>query len=382
MRILIVSDLPQFVTGGAEKQAANLIEAWMDAGHQVNCFGRRMGKGPVTLGRHTVPVQRIGSIQNAGRALRGLSYGLSLAWLLLRYRHRFDVIYTRFLGEAAITVSFLKWLGWLRQPLVATPANTGGTGSDVRFLASLPYQKKIIALLDRHCEAINLIAPAMTAELQAIGFCGKNFSHVPNGVLLRPAPPAMTDRPHRFLAIGRLARQKGYDILIEALAQIREALTPGLIRIAGGGPERKRLQDLAQSLGVEQAITWLGELDHPAVLKELEKTQVFLLPSRYEGMSNAGLEAMERGLAMLMTRCGGLDTYVQPNSGWVVDTENSQLLAQAILHALQADPSVLAAMGSQNRQFVQQHFSLPAIAERYLALFEEKLKAAQETALS
>lgn len=108
MRILVLSDLPQFVTGGAERQAANLIEAWMDAGHEVTCFGRRMGCEPVRVGKHEVPVRRIGTVQRFGRLLRGVSYLISLAMLLLEHRRSIDLIYTRFLGEAAVTVSLLK----------------------------------------------------------------------------------------------------------------------------------------------------------------------------------------------------------------------------------------------------------------------------------
>ena len=92
MRIVVISDLPQFVTGGAETQAASLIEAWMDAGHEVICFGRRMGSGPVRLGRHPVSVRRIPVVSGLGRTLRGMSYLLSLSLVLLRHRRRIDVI--------------------------------------------------------------------------------------------------------------------------------------------------------------------------------------------------------------------------------------------------------------------------------------------------
>lgn len=370
MRILVISDLPQFVTGGAEKQAANLIEAWMDAGHEVTCFGRRMGSGPVHLGQHEVPVQRIRTAQGFGRLLRGMSYLLALAALLLRYRRRFDLVYTRFLGEAALTVSLLKWLRLLDVVLVSTPANTGSSGSDTRFLAGLPCRHWLVRLLDEHCDAINLIAPAMSEELRNTGFSGHNFTHIPNGVSIHTDPPAMPLRHHRFLAIGRIARQKGYDTLIKAMSLIRSQLQPGVVRIVGDGPECAALRVQARIQDVEYAIEWLGELDHDAVLRELGHARVFLLPSRYEGMSNAGLEAMERGLAMLMTRCGGLDTYIQPDMGWVVEPEDAEALADAMSQALTATVSTLAVMGERNRTSVLQHFGLPMIAARYLALFE------------
>lgn len=377
MRILVISDLPQFVTGGAEKQAASLIEAWLDRGHDVICFGRRMGSGPVHVGRHDVPVRRIRTVQRLGRLFRGVSYLLSLTVLLLRYRRRFDVVYTRFLGEAALTTSLLKQLHLLDTVLVSTPANTGGTGSDTQFLASLPCKRWLVRLLDRRCDAINLIAPAMADELRGIGFSGENFAYIPNGVSIHADPPPESLRRYRFLAVGRVARQKGYDTLIDAMQSIRDQLRPGLVRIAGDGPERASLQARAKMLGVDHAIEWLGELSHDAVLRELEQTQVLLLPSRYEGMSNAGLEAMERGLAMLMTRCGGLDAYIQPDMGWVVEPQDAKALAAAMGLALAATSSTLAAMGKRNRAYAREHFGLPTVATRYLALFESLPKARQ-----
>jgi glycosyltransferase involved in cell wall biosynthesis len=370
MRILVISDLPQFVTGGAENQAANLIGAWMDAGHQVTCFGRRMGRGPAFVGKHEIPVRRIRVVQRFGRALRGISYLFSLTVLLLRYRGRHDVIYTRFLGEAALTVSLLKALRLLDVKLVSTPANTGGTGSDTQFLASLPCKHWFVRILDTQCDAINLIAPAMVQELRNVGFTGRNFTHIPNGVSIRETPPSTLLRPHYFLAVGRVARQKGYDILIEAMSMIRDQLQPGFVRIVGDGPERALLQAQARAAGVDHIIEWLGELSHDTVLHELEQARVFLLPSRYEGMSNAGLEAMERGLTILMSRCGGLDTYIQPNMGWIVVPEDAKGLANTMCQALATPVPTLAAMGERNRAFTLQHFGLLQIAARHLALFE------------
>lgn len=345
----------------------------MDADHEVTCFGRRMGGDAVFVGRHEVAVRRIHVLQRLGRTLRGISYLISLTALLLCHRRRFDVIYTRFLGEAALTTSLLKQLRLLDTKLVSTPANTGGTGSDTQFLANLPGRRRLVRLLDKQCDAINLIAPAMAEELRRAGFTGRNFTYIPNGVSIREPPPPISQRPHCFLAVGRVARQKGYDILIEAMSMIRNHLQPGLVRIAGDGPECAMLQEQAKASGVDHAIEWLGELSHDAVLHELDQARVFLLPSRYEGMSNAGLEAMERGLAMVMTRCGGLDTYIQPDMGWVVAPEDAKALATAMQHVLAATRPALATMGERNRACTLQHFGLSQIAARYLALFESLL---------
>jgi glycosyltransferase involved in cell wall biosynthesis len=279
------------------------------------------------------------------------------------------VIYTRFLGDAAITVSLLKHLRLLSTPLVVVPASTGGDGSDVGFLASLPFRRWLVRLLDRQCNAINLIAPAMAVELRAAGFSGTKFAAIPNGVQIHDTRPSSPPHPCRFITVGRVSRQKGLDILIDAMALIPDQLQPGLVRIVGDGPERPALQAQAERLGVAHALQWLGELGHGSVLATLGQSMVFLLPSRYEGMSNAGLEAMERGLAMLMSRCGGLDAHIRADMGWVVSPEDPDSLATALSEAITSPPPVLSSMGERNRAYALQHFDLEVVAARYLDLF-------------
>lgn len=372
MRILVISDLPHFVTGGAETQAAQLIGQWMAAGHDVSCYGRRMGCGHVHIDGYKLSVRRIFVVQKFGRAIRAASYFVSLTMLLLRYGRRFDVIYTRFLGDAAVTVCLLKRIRLLHTVLIATPASAG-EGSDLRYLASVPFTRWIVRLLDQHCEAINLIALTMEREFLTNMFTGNNFTHIPNGVAVERHWSSSVSGKFAFLAIGRLAHQKGYDILLRALSQVIDDLSPGIVRIAGDGPEAVKLYSLADSLGLSDVVTWLGEVSHEEVKVELGQASVFLLPSRYEGMSNAGLEAMERGLPVIISRCGGLDTYIDAEMGWVVEPGDECSLARALRTALATSAERLAERGARNRQVIVKQFDNKVVARRYLELFEHLL---------
>lgn len=371
MRVFVISDLPQFVTGGAEMQAYRLVRAWKRAGHEVIVAGRRMQPGTLPLDDGSrLRVLKIRTLQRFGRALRALTYAVSLAWLLLRHRRHFDIVYARFLNEGAAVVALLKRLHLLHQPLVAVPANVRGVG-DVHALRQLPGSRRIIDLLAKECDTINLIAGAMVEELTTAGFDPGQFSRIPNGIPLSDVAPRYPSSPPTFLTVGRLAPQKGLDVLIRALGQLSEQLRPGQFRIAGDGPERDRLHAMAGAVGVEHAITWLGELAPEAVARELDDADVFLLPSRYEGMSNAGLEAMERGKAMLITRCGGLDEFITPAGGWLADPGDESTLVDALSQALHADTTRLAGMGKANRVMVEQHFAMNIVSARYMALFEQ-----------
>ena len=369
MRILVVSDLPQFVTGGAEMQAGRLIEAWLDAGHELICLGRRMGSGPISVGRHRIAVRRIHTTSMIGRWGRGASYALSLTWLLLRYRRWADVVYTRFLGEAAVITALLKLAHLLRAPLVATPAGAGGTG-DISFLYSVPFSSGLIRLLNHHCDVINLITEELAKELIEAGISEHKLTRIPNGIPLRPLQKRRATSRPLVLAVGRLSPEKGYDILLHALAQIRDKLDPGQVRIIGDGPERERLIIMGRELRIADRVEWLGQLPQERITSELEQAQLFLLPSRYEGLSNAGLEAMERGLPLILTRCGGLDCYVDKQTGWVVPPNDATAFAEALSQALAAGPIALSHMGIRARTMIEENFDMAVVAGRYLSLFE------------
>lgn len=369
MRILVVSDLPQFVTGGAEMQAMRLIEAWVVQGHEVICLGRRMGATPVQAGSRQIETHRIRTLHWLGRPGRALSYAWSLALLLIKLRRRFDVVYTRFLNEAAATTALLRYVGWIDAPLVATPATVRGDG-DVRILQGLPFSHQIIDLLDRQCGAINLIADEMKDELLQAGFGGHNLTHIPNGIPVHPLERSEASGPVRFVAVGRLVSAKGYDVLLHALASIRAQLQRGQFTIIGNGPDQPALHAMTEALGLSDYIAWKGELDQPSVQRELSAADVYLLPSRYEGLSNAGLEAMERALPMIISRCGGLDLHIDAGMGWQVIPGDCTSLAQAISEAMESTRDELQEKGARCRRLIESQFDIEVTSARYTTLFE------------
>lgn len=373
MRILVISDLPQFVVGGAEMQASRLIEAWLDRGHEVLCLGRRMGARSVQIGRHRIQTRRIGVLQWLGRPGRALSYFICLAALLWRYRAWPDVIYTRFLHEAAATAAVLKHLGLLHSVLVPTPANAGAHGDD-KFIGALPFRRPLVKVLEAQCDAINLIAPAMAGDLRALGFSGRNFSFIPNGIEIPQPVAEPRTGPLRLLFVGRLSPQKGLDVLLAALSRAGAGSAQAFVlSIVGDGPEMQRLSAAAQGLAGQ--VRFLGELPQLEVQGLLREADVFVLPSRYEGLSNAGLEAMACGLPLLLTRCGGLDTYLDETSGWVIPPADEAALARTLNQILATPREQLRKMGQDARRVAQQNFAMAEVADRYLALFRSLLRA-------
>jgi glycosyltransferase involved in cell wall biosynthesis len=369
MRILVIAQLPPFWVGGAERQAGRLIAEWRRQGHEVIAFGRGMQAAEVELGGYRVPVRPIRTVQRLGRLLRGASYVASLAMLLLRYRRWPQAIYCRFLGEAAVTVALLKRLRLVPAPLVAVPANAGPDG-DTAFLRKAPLRRVIAPLLERNCEAINLIAPQMADDLRAFGLSGRQFHYIPNGIALGAVPLREWQGERRLLTVCRLTDQKGVDVLLEALKSLRADNARWRLRIVGDGPRRARLAEQAAAAGLSGRVEFTGVASEEEVRRHLAQSHVFVLPSRYEGFSNAALEAMESGMPVLVTRCGGLDTYLAGDMGWVVEPGDVPGLASALRAALAASPQTLEAMGRRCRSQVEAKFDLRLVAARNLELFK------------
>lgn len=378
MRILVVANLPPFVLGGAENQVARLVETWCELGHHVEVAGHRIPHGVVHLGRYAVRTHRIAVIDRAGRVGRALSYFLSIARLLWHQSGRFDIVYCRGLGDAAVSICLLKEFGLIRLPLVACPINAKGAG-DTRFIRSIPGWRWIVRLINRHCNSLNIIAPAIEPDLVAIGIKGPEISRIPNGVGLGAPVERMTaNSVRRLVFVGRLSRQKGLDIFLDALGLLRTEGRRFLCEVVGDGPEMPALVQQCGELALDGYVRFLGAVNGEQVRAHLARADVFVLPSRYEGMSNAALEAMETGLPVLLTRCGGIDTYVDEGTGWICEPDDPGALAVGLRRVLDTEPAELLERGKRARAMVEQTFDIRAVGLRNAELLRRVVEAADE----
>lgn len=375
--VLVVANLPPWVLGGAENQVARLVEAWVGLGHQVEVAGHRIPDAETRLGVAIVRTHRIAVIDRLGRAGRAASYFVSLARLLARIGAGFDVVYTRGLGDAAISICLLKAAGRTRLPLVACPINARGAG-DAAFIRSIPGWRRIVAAIDRHCDAINLIAPAIADDLAAIGITTPRLSRIPNGITLAPPVTRTAVAPVRRLVwTGRLSAQKGIDLLLPVLARV---VAPGRdfrLELVGDGPEAAALAVRCRELALAGRVVFAGPLHRDEIRGRLAAADAFVLPSRYEGMSNAALEAMEAGLPLLLTRCGGIDAWVDDAVGWRCPPEDPEALFDSLCRLLDAPDAELLARGQRARALAEREFGIGTVARRNVELLAEVAAAAR-----
>ncbi|MBB3207175.1 glycosyltransferase involved in cell wall biosynthesis [Rhodopirellula rubra] len=145
----------------------------------------------------------------------------------------------------------------------------------------------------------------------------------------RPVTPPIGNRSSvRLIAIGRLEPEKGVDRLLSALATLNESgnSTDWRLKILGDGSEMERLRSFAEEHGIESRIEFCGWVD--SVWPHLAESDVFVLPSLYEGFPSAMLEAMAGGLAVLAVDAGGGVRSVirHGENAWLVDNEAGPLL--------------------------------------------------------
>ena len=169
------------------------------------------------------------------------------------------------------------------------------------------------------------------------------------------------------LTAARLSDQKGLPVLLEAATEVPEAV----FALAGEGPERGRLEDLAERLGVADRVRFLGRREDVPEL--LAACDVFALPSLYEGTSLAVLEAMAARRAVVSSAIGGTEELIEDGrSGLLVPAGDASSLAGA-LRRLLADPGLRERLATQARDRVVREFTRAGMAARVGAVYRELL---------
>jgi glycosyltransferase involved in cell wall biosynthesis len=191
---------------------------------------------------------------------------------------------------------------------------------------------------------------------------------IPNYVdTTRFAPdPTGTKENGRLCFIGRLNIIKNLDLLIEALA----ALPDTRLVLIGQGEEQPRLLELARHCDV--AVEFAGQLPHEQLPDALNRTEIFVLPSRFEGHPKALIEAMACGTAVLGADVEGIHDVIQHGqTGWLCPP-TVEGIRQA-LQTLLADAALRRRLGENGRQFVVDHYSLDQVARQELTLYQNLL---------
>jgi glycosyltransferase involved in cell wall biosynthesis len=212
--------------------------------------------------------------------------------------------------------------------------------------------------------AADLVGLGIAAPRTVIG----NPIDVDEVAALAAAPVQLPGAP-ALLAVGRLSRQKGFDVLLPAFARLIASAPGAHLTIAGTGPDDAALRRQASRLGIADRVTFAGFVANPYPL--MRAADLYVLSSRYEGFPNVALEALACGTPVVAAACPGVAALVLPGvNGWLAPVEDAAGLADAMLRATR-EPIAADAI----RASVKTRFDTRLIARRYEAVFDAVVTA-------
>ena len=361
-RVLYV--ITELDVGGAERALVELATRLDRTAYEpeVACL---MGDGPLAevLRQRDVPVHALG--------VRG-KWDLRVLWRLRRLLAGCDVVHS-FLFHANMVAR-----------VAAIGSGVSAVVSSARVAErSRPRRRSLERWTHWLVDAETCVSNGVRDYLGAGGFPRDKLVVIPNGVDVErfgPRDPAFkrrlglrADTP-LVTTIGRLHEQKGMHYFLRAAASVRHSRPDCHFLVVGHGPLEDELRRLAAEFHIADHVTFLGFCDDvPAVLAA---TDVFVLPSLWEGMPNAVLEAMAAGVPVVATRVEGtVDIIEDGKTGLLVLPRDIPGLVSAVLRLL-GEPDRAAALAAAGQAHVRAHFPLDAMVRRHEQLYADLLRRA------
>jgi glycosyltransferase involved in cell wall biosynthesis len=373
LRIAMVVRLYSPWIGGTERQAAKLSAAFAAAGHEPTVItGRWFRKTPAIEFEDGFTVARLPTLYEffGIRGLRKLGGYLFIATLfmhLIRHRREYDVVHVH--GLNYHTYASVKACRISRTPIVVKLANSG-TNSDIKKMEEDRQLKFASRMLSTAlgCDRFVALNSLVVEELVEAGVNESRIVRSSNGV-------DVVDRlqeaegPIRVIYVGRLHPQKSLPDLLHAFAEVAKTHDALECRVVGEGPEQNGLDSLAVSLRLGTRLTLHGRSDD--VADELRKAHIFVLPSAVEGMSNALLEAMSAGLAVIASDIpGNRDVVTHGHNGLLFPHGDTAALSAAI-DSLVTDPAYRQRLGAAAQKTVMECYAMDVVAGRYIDLYRD-----------
>lgn len=314
------------------------IRAYLALGHQVRVLtpiavgktgwdGKRWGKlvrwedvdGATYCFLRYVSLSRYG---NGWFNAASASFVLKRCISRLLRDFRPDVIHAHTLGFDSELGALLKER--LHVPLVVTTH-----GSDT----FIPHKNGQVAQLKPTCDRADRIVAVSSLLAKTVAFSGTStpISVILNGFQVSNACTSHQASSHWMIQVGSLIERKKVHDTISAFAQIKAWYSDATLTIVGEGPERSSLEAQCRRLGVAESVHFLGQLSNRAVLEEMARHTVFVMPSVREGFGIVYLEAMASGCLTIGTQGEGIADFIQDGkNGFLIPPESPDAIAEKV----------------------------------------------------
>ncbi len=421
LRVCMVAFQFYPVVGGAESRAMKQAYQLRELGHEVMVITLRHQKEWDKLEKlDGISIMRIGGIYTRRGTLRLGRLGHFpldvLTFIMLwQLRNQYDILHALQISTLCSATALISKL--TGKPLVISVASSGPNKvqtkddatlmadtlatklSDLSFL-KIPYDDIVASGLDsmrqtavggslildyiKKSEAFYHILSSRSRDyLVSNGFCADKLVRIPNGIDITKFYPKLEKRPdpakaeRDILCVARLSFPKGIDVLLHAWYRMlsepgewRSSLKPRLL-IAGSGELQEQMERIARELQIEESVVFLGLTQD--VLPRLQEAWGFVLPSRWEGMPNALLEAMACQVPCISTRVSGSEDIIEDGvNGLLVEPEQPEQLAYALRRIIE-DSQFAHTLAQKGLETIMRDYQLTRVTERMLELYERAL---------
>lgn len=295
-------------------------------------------------------------------------------WQLHR-RFHFDAIWSVMAHSAGVPAAIFK-LFYPKMPYVLTLQE----GDPTEYIERV--MKPLWPLFTRaftSATVVQAISESLAAWARRRGFTGpieivrnganpKDVNDSASAEDIAKAMQTLNKQPGEILLMNtaRLVHQKGHDTVIRSLVSLPENVRLVLV---GDGEDRKALQSLADELGVAHRVQFTGNVPRSEVTSYRKCADIFVGPSRSEGLGNAFLSAMASRLPVIASQEGGIADFLfdakrnpeKPTTGWAVDKDRPEQIASAVQDIL-ANPERVKQVGEQARDLILKEYEWDAIA--------------------
>lgn len=363
LSVCLYADVALPVIGGAQAVLDQLARALMAMGHRplvVAPADRGAwddGVFPYPVVRHRRPrSKRLGTRLLLPRLLR------------LHGRHRFDLVHCHSAYPPAYVARSLRWLAGL--PYVVRPHGADILPGDA-IRSSPRLERRMLAAL-READGVIAQGRFLRDVIAEAGVPRDRIHVINNGVHMAAfgvAHPFPHPRPY-VLGVGSLVPHKGFDLLVQAFAM---AGPEGVdLLIAGEGPERGRLLELAQTLGVAGRVHLLGSVTGDRKVALYRSCQVFVCPSRREPFANVILEAFASGVPVVATDVGGNGELLQDGRAGMLCASASPIGLADAMRRLLVDDALARTLRSRSLETAAR-YDWREVATKYVACYRSAI---------
>jgi L-malate glycosyltransferase len=232
--------------------------------------------------------------------------------------------------------------------------------------------ERIAKHLTDHFIAVSENVRQLAAELGRIA--GERSCVIHNGIDTSRFTPATsaTKGPPTLICVARLDPVKSHGLLLRSVASLRSNGIELGLKIVGDGPTRQNIEEQIAELHLQDCVETLGARSDVAEL--LAAADIFVLPSKSEGLPMTIIEAMACGLPVVASDVGGVSELVRPNlSGFLVQAENENAMTEA-LEKIVTDRDLRQRMGTAGRDIATAQFDIRVIARLHAELFRDLMQ--------